>query len=499
MPSRRFILFILSLILLSVVYAIRVYIMLDPEMVMFHNDEAMLSKTALDVFTTSLRQNDWHFFGFTLGTVAYFPTLWYYLQGAIIYILGPAVWTAKVFALITDYGIAVLVGIFGARWRGRWFGLAAGAIYATLPAAIHFGMTGYQNIQSTFFLMATIVLLQRVLDNVQTANRPQRLLIFGAGLAAGAGMYFYLSSYLTPLIAICIIIFKKSHFRQMVRHIAMFIAGYGIIALSLFLQADKGDFLFGDRQDVFTFKTILANLSITVKSFWDYPFNGSGAHYIDQPLLVHWTLVVLLVFGLIVSIRQLVQKDISSALVLLVFICTLIFGTVLTETPIASQRILHILPITALLLTLGIHTLGEVFIKYPRVSQGILVGGVGWVCMTQLHAYATKNIPAYQSLPREEYAMVTYLLENNEYTNSPIIFAAPIHKASLIYFYSEGQLSPISWAQAIQEPLPSSFVYISTPDGLASLPNRYTLELLDYTYVSPENIRLYQVTNRNAP
>lgn len=498
MPLRRFILFILLCILLSVAYASRLYIMQDVGMVMFHGDEAMLSKTALDVFTTSLEQNDWHFFGFTLGTVAYFPTLWYYLQGAVIYFLGPAVWTTKVFALITDYGIAVLVGIFGARWRGTWFGIAAGAIYATLPAAIHFGMTGYQNIQSTFFLMATIVLLQRALDDVQKPNKSPRFLIFLAGLAAGAGMYFYLSSYLTPLIAICIIIFKKSPIRQMVRHIATFITGYGITALPFFLNAIAGGFLFGARQEVFTTDKILTNLFTTARSFWDYPFNGSGAHYIAQPLLVHWTLVALMVFGVIMSIRQWAQKDISSALTLLVFVLTLVFGTIFTETPVASQRVLHILPITALLMTLGIHTLGEMFIKHPRVQQGILVGAVGWVCMIQLHAYATKNIPTYQSLPREEYAIVTYLLMDNEYTNSPIISFMPVHKVPLVYFYSEGQLSPILWELAKDE-LPESFMYISTPGGLDVVPKKYDLVLLDYTYDSPEDIQLYQATNRSEP
>lgn len=96
-------------LLLFLIYLPRLILPLNPQNVNFHGDEAVISQEALRMFQQGISQNTWDFFGSGLGTVSRFPAPWYYLQGAIIYFLGPSLFSLKIFSWITDLGIAVLV------------------------------------------------------------------------------------------------------------------------------------------------------------------------------------------------------------------------------------------------------------------------------------------------------------------------------------------------------------------------------------------------------
>lgn len=197
----------IAVLTVGFIYLLRfVLLWYGPDWLFVHHDEAMLSKYALEGIRLGIQDGEWNFMGSFLGTVTRFPAIWYYMTGSLIYVFGPSFFSVKLLALFTDFAIALCVYVLMRRWYGPLTGIIAGVVYASLPAALHFGMTGYQNIQSTLCLMIIWILIDRSFSK-EINHKEKQWYIFSAGLISGVSMYFYLSSVLIPVWVVMWILF----------------------------------------------------------------------------------------------------------------------------------------------------------------------------------------------------------------------------------------------------------------------------------------------------
>jgi 4-amino-4-deoxy-L-arabinose transferase-like glycosyltransferase len=484
--------FLITSLLVLVLFCLRIYWLYHIDWVLFHGDEALIGKTALNTFTYSVGSHDWDFFRFIWGTAAYLPAPWYYLQGFVLYLLGSSVFTTKLFSLVTDFAITLLIGILVKRWQNTSTAVAAVIAYSTLPIAIHFSGIGLQNIQSTFFLIGMIICL----FYIQNKNSYRLFWGYLAGLAAGLGIYFYLSSIISPMVGLTAVAFSNINQQAKKRVLGLFALGYLVAAAPHFFHSARTGFFLGAREQVFIFNFSFTeqlaiaqtNILQLIGIVFGQSIGGPGQFYVDQPLFVHWLLYALFIIGVTYLCKLTAQRSIHSLALLLSLFFTLLLGGVITIPPIGAQRIIHIYPIVAICIALGIKVVTSLLPK--KYSHFIFVGSVVFVTTLHLFSFFHDNIPAYQQLPKNELTLVRYL-QKNELTDLPLVMHTPVHKIPQVYFYSNGTIMPIFWQPPTNEVLPQEdFLFLTNEHGLRLLPKPTQMTPLEFGY---ENLSLFLI------
>lgn len=124
----------------------------------------------------------------------HYPPLWPILLAAGTALFGDAVAVSKVLAFLTGLGMVATVG--GLTWHlyGRQAGLVAAAVFAALPALMHYDALGYPESLLVALYAATLWAI------VMSLRRPKLILLAGltAGLAyltkASVGPFFLLAA-----------------------------------------------------------------------------------------------------------------------------------------------------------------------------------------------------------------------------------------------------------------------------------------------------------------
>jgi hypothetical protein len=507
------------LLILSFVYGIRLSFLVYPQLIFFHGDEAIISRNAQVAVESGLAEGKWELLGAKNGTLNRLPAIWYYLQGGIIKLLTPSVASIKFLAFLTDISISLLLYNLMSNWFGKALGLATVWVYASLPIVIHFGMTGYQNIQSTFFLLLMLLILVK---GEKRADQ-EKSYFLAAGVAAGLGLYFYLSSVVNPLIGLLLLFFWFANdYRHWLRTTWFFLAGLVVAAIP-FIVFSLFDYNFvSGRASVYSFwagePNLLGKLASQafklVLGFYPGPTNGAGMHYVNLPAIPDLFFLSLFLLGLgraVIGLRKTKRGFLELLLVLLV---TLFFGGVLTNNPPAPQRLLHLLPVIASLIVLGAWQLAKVLgglagalnlnMRYKSLlePQSFLVAISFFVGVLAFYHFLKDNLPLYRSFPRSEYFFSQFYLRKG--FQEPVLIYIPIHKRDQIYYYSRGLISPVSVdCYSLPEEAShyrccrgNSFLYLTESQGVNFLSPEQFLVQEKINWPNREGFSLFRVCQR---
>jgi len=251
-------------------------------------------------------------------------------------------------------------------------------------------------------------------------------------------MYFYLSSVINPLTAILFSLFVSFSF------IPVFLAGFLItsgpfLVYSIFEynfisgRSSAYDFWFSQNSPL---EFLVLQAQKFFNGFYFQPMNGSGSFYVNLPAIPNLIVLIFFLLGLIWLIFNL--KKPFSLFLFFIFILTSVFGGLLTVNPPAPQRLIHLFPVIAIIISLGIHLLSRVFRHRILVYFLSVI-----VVVVNIKSFLTQNLPIYRSLRRNEY-LVSQMLQNKSIA---LFTQIPIHKNPQLYFYSFGKISPIPASQ----------------------------------------------------
>jgi hypothetical protein len=166
--------------------------------------------------------------------------------------------------------------------------------------------------------------------------------------------------------------------------------------------------------------------------FYQEPFNGSGRHYCELPFFTEAIIIVLFLIGLVIVISKI--KNLPNSLLISTFILTIFFGTFLTNSPPASQRLTFVYFVVCVITGIGanlIYSFSEKIITKPRLApylyKLVFIVFLLIIPIFNLNSYFLKNIPQYKKEHTPEYKLAQYFTDNN-LPIYPILFYAPKHR-----------------------------------------------------------------------
>lgn len=447
-PPVRRIHFSWTVLIIIFLYSLRIILFSDPTNVFFHGDEAIISRHAQQLFLNGIHRGEINLLGSGEGTISRFPALWYFVQGFVIYVFGPSLLSIKLFSLFTDFLICLFGYLMVKQLISKPAGFVFALLYATFPISIHFSLTGYQNIQSTFFLIASIYCLFHFPPH---HHRHQFGMVL-TGLLTAFSFYFYLSAFVVPPIIIVsfllVCIRDRVNFRGYISSVVFYLFGLlaglvPFIAYSFYHY----QFVLG-RSSAFFIRQIDGNLAPAlfaqavrfVTGFLPSGFmKGEGIFYPGLPGISTWPLFLLFIVGIIYTLYRRNSLGITA---LIAIVVTSIFGGILTNDPPAAQRLIHLFPAIIIISSLGIEALTKFinsklsFIRQSTIYASLLL----LVVASNLYCYFFINLPTYHREYNQDVADISLLFIRK---SSPLFFAAPVHKIDQIYYYSRGTINPI--------------------------------------------------------
>lgn len=504
-------------LLLILVYSIRLPWLWHDNLLFFHGDEAIISKNALKMIDDALNSGRWQILGAGEGTISRFPAFWFYLQGLVISFLGPSLFSLKILSMIADFGIAVVLFFLFLRWFNPLFASATVLIYSTLPVAIHFSVTGYQNIFPTFFLFFSLL----ILSLFDSPSIKKRAVFWLSAVVAGLGFYFYLSALVIPIIIIPILFFYFFKDKKVtLDNVLIWLLGFSVATAPFFIfsfttynfvsgRSSAYDFWFKNK-DVLA--VVLNQTKRFVLGFNQLPANGSGAFYISAPLFPSLLPFFFFLLGLLICLVFLFKKRGFLEMVL-VFLVTSIIGGVGTDNPPASQRLIHLYPAFAFFISVGIYystkavssfcsnIIKKEIVKKRTYFLFWLI--TSFVVVKNFTFFLTQNLPYYSSLPKTEYRFVKFY-QGMGYSLA-VLTSIPIHKNPQIYFYSHGKIDPLPvnsynyqmvFSQFCQNQ--ENFLFL-TEERWAWLVDRYPCGVSQrVSWQNPENLLLFYVKTKKG-
>jgi 4-amino-4-deoxy-L-arabinose transferase-like glycosyltransferase len=475
----------LNFFLIFLVFLSRLLLTKNPSLLYFHGDEAIISQNALNMFKEGIQEAKWDFFGSGKGTLCFFPAPWYYLQGAIIYFLGPSLFSIKLLSLFTDFGIALLLYLIVKNNFHRKINTTVIPLYLTFPISIHFSLTGYQNLQSTFFLLLTFFFL--------TQKRIKASLsLIAAGISAGLGMYFYHSSFIIPLLSLVFIFYLHRKWpRRLARSIFFFLLSFALIAAPFFhyslteynfLTSRSSSFSLSTDTAVTLQEIFINQTSRFFKGFYGGVMNGSGLHYVDLPLFPNLLIFSFFLLGFFYALINWKKKE--CFFILLIFLATSLSAGLLTEAPPAAQRLIHLFPLSMIFVALGADQTFT-FFKTKNSHRLVVIFSLSPL---NLFSFINQNIPQNQVSLGPEYSFSQYYRQHSYHY--PVYVHLPPHMFSRIFFYSEGQIKPLKHFSFL-DPQTALFITDQTDDELSDQGLSPQLALQDWSYQDK-----YQTTYR---
>lgn len=437
-----------------------------PEKLFFHGDEAIISRNAEDAVKSSFQTGNWNFLGHEDGTISRFPALWYVFQGLIINSLGPSVASVKTFSLLAHLGIVITQFILISKFFNKYLGWAWVLFYSSMPIVIHFSITGYQNLHSTFFAVLCLVLALFALS--KNNKERKNLLLTISGVVGGIGMYFYLSSLLIPAYLFLVLLVSSFFFRPKMAVFLqnMLIVFFPFLLISLpFWIVSMNDYNFvAGRSRAFLpftseFNTSSAGeivMTQLTKSFVPYVrgnFNGDGEHYVNLPAFIHPILVLVSLIGLIgliISRKKFsAEQNFVHLSIVLTFITTIIFGSFITVNPPAVQRILTVFPFLTLFTACGLFVVIKIFDMNNKLPINLLMFFLFVIIITvsQLYSFFTKNTQSMSTMKKNNSLiqdLSSIIVDIRSKNKNLVLFTRiPVHMNDQIYYYSKGQVTPL--------------------------------------------------------
>lgn len=417
-----------AIILIFISTLFRLVWLANPNYVYFHGDEAIISRNAQLSFENGLKHFNWNFLGSEKGTLNQLPALWYFIDGFIIKIFGPSLSSIKIFSLITDSLLSLFIYLILRKQFRHQLALIGLSLYLTFPIAIHFSVTGYQNIQPTLLLFLGFFIIFS--NYLQPENLPSKLIL--SGIVIGLSFYFYLSALINPLIIIFYLLFSKNNLLYKLKLTLLFTVSFVITIIPyIYYSLFQYNFLQG-RSQAIVFSPSL--------NYWQAQFNQyflaflpstqtqtalSGLFYPDLPILSHWLALVLLLIGIIYLFKS--RTDLGR-FILLVLVLTSLTGGLLTNNPPAAQRLIHLYPAIIITTVAGMFWL-------LNSHQKLL-----WPCALiflslNIYSFATKNIPIYYRRQVKDIIAV-----NQQVSAGDIIVLTGVHKIDQLYYLSLGKI-----------------------------------------------------------
>lgn len=272
-------------------------------------------------------------------------------------------------------------------------------------------------------------------------------------------MYFYLSSLLTPLLSLSFIVFyRRRQLKKIITSLSSFLLAFAFSSAPFFYHSfSKYNFL-TSRSSVFAlasqenspFLSVVINqFSRFFKGFYSGSFNGSGMHYLNLPLFPYFFLFFT---GLFYSLFTLRQKGHFEFLA--IFSSTSLFGGLLTEAPPAPQRLIHLFPLSAVFIFLGLKFICRSLPGFKKTPLLLILS----ICFLNLFSFVSQNLTKYQKIPKPAYSFYQYYRQSNHHY--PVYTHIPLHLLPQIFFYSKGQISPqpINFSSALPP-----FLFLTDP------------------------------------
>ena len=424
----------LIIILITVLYSLRGILFIDPSNLYFHGDEGIISRNAQNNFINTVNLGKWNLFGSEEGTLNRLPAIWYFIQGFIINVLGPSIFSIKFFSLITDFFICVIGYLLLKKFLDHKFGLIFILIYATLPISVHFSLTGYQNIQSTLFLIISVYFLLSSFQN-QT-NKSFFLLL--SGITSSLSFYFYLSATIVPVILICCLFCfsLKNFFKTFTIYLIGLIEGLiPYLASSYFHYS----FITGRKEAILSFnfsKNIFELLFTQVKTYLSGflptgSMSGSGFFYGYLPGFNSWILLVLFLVGIIFIFSK---RNLLGIISLVTIVVTSITGGILTSEPPAPQRLIHLFPFMVIVICFGLK-----FITHFVNKKFFLLFIVAIIFSTNVYFFIHSNLSTYHTFFNQDVSDIFRIVTVNP---KPIYFSTYSTKINQIYYLTNGLIDP---------------------------------------------------------
>jgi 4-amino-4-deoxy-L-arabinose transferase-like glycosyltransferase len=327
-------------------------------------DEAAMGLEALDVLQGGYRNP------FATGWLSH-PVLYFYIQAAFLWLLGPSTAALRLSSVLASGGIAVLLYLLARRFYGRWVAILATFFYATYHFAIHYGRMGLNNIWDPFFALGAVYGLTVGLEE----RRPAYLALGGA--LTGLAVYFYMGARLIPIILGVYVLHwslrERDFWRKHLAHLLIFGAVALVVSLPLLAYfrarpmdlsarwAMLGIFPSGwvDAQVESTGRSVLSVLAdqfLKAALGFNYTTDPSF-HYRPGIPLLDFVTSVFFVFGLTYAIIRWRRREYFVLVAWLLL--NVILGGMLLKDPPWSPRFVISIPPVVLCMTLGMVKVAE--------------------------------------------------------------------------------------------------------------------------------------------
>lgn len=428
----------------GVAFAVR-FVLLASQPGPFWQDEGIFASGGLEV-ARGIREN------FFAIDPEYGADLYYLTIGVPFKLFGASIlWARLPHALIGTITVPLLYLMLREMFDRR-VALVGAAFVAVYHFHVHFSRQSVPNLTDTLFVVLVLLFAFR-------AIRTQNLLDFGLlGLAAGLQLYFFSGARLLPLVLIILLgyVALKTRGAFVVRNfwgLGTLLTGFVIASLPVALLWDANPDLFTVRwelQNIFDTGWLDKEMELTGRSelhvLWDQFQHSIGILFVYPDVFQNYNAgiplltgvaSVLFVVGAVYGVFHIYQPRFVALFALLALIVILL-GTVL-KPPVAEQRYLGTVPISAAFVALGLVVPAEALVKvmpgWRSYALAAVVAGVLLLAFVDLNFYFGTYVPS-DNLGRGRHlagAQIADYLEafDDSYT---------------VYFFDRAGFHPRDWA-----------------------------------------------------
>ena len=357
--------------------------------------------------------------------------LYIYLSSVMVSQFGRTVFALRLSATIaTTLTIVPLYG-FCRRWFGRETAIFASLLWATTVWSVHLGRIGLRASLLPCLLTFAIWFLTLGYSDGQAQNKRWRMTIgaLASGAIYGLAFYTYLSVRLTPLFLIIFLIYGAIWWR---RHwswtvILSFLIGWAIVLAPLVWLIWQQPALFFGR----TSQVSIFDPAINQGDFWGtfgrHLISSLGMFFVRGDSIVRHNPPGRPIFDLFIALPFLIGVIDSlcrwrnwRAAFLLLWVGTMIWGTVLAEDAPHFLRSVGLLPIILIFPALGLSQLWNWSKLAPILRRGLvllLLAGSVWMTIHDYFIIYVRNAEtgyAFESAARELAEMVNQETPNTQ-------------------------------------------------------------------------------------
>ena len=418
-------------------FAVR-FVLLSDEPGPFWQDEGGFSGLGLEV-ANGIRKN---FFFMGMGSQV---SDLYELTIAIPFkLFGPSILWARLPHVAIGTASVPLLYLMLREMFERRVALVGAAFLAVYHFHVHFSRIAFPNLYDTFWAILVLLFTFR-------AIRTRKFLDFAlAGIATGLQFYFFSGARLLPVVVAILFVYMalKTRGAFVLKNfwgLGVLLAGFVVASLpaALFWDGNPGT-LSGrfENQNIFASGWLDDQVELTGHSqlhvLWDQFQQSLGALVVYDDVFQHYNAGIPLLTGIssvffviggVYALFHIYQPRFLALLVLLML--TIIFGGALLFPPVASQRYLATVPVSAAFVGLGVIVAADATAKLvPRwrwLAPAAIAGVVLLIAFVNLSFYFGTYLPSdnYGRGRHLSNAQVADYLESFDGSYAVYFFAIP--------------------------------------------------------------------------